>query len=235
MADPSEHSPSGQPIYRHQKRKAFEFAAGDEKNIKRIEEHIISNVGPIEGVFHEIISDQVHLDIHIVPPTEERDFYTLVTSGMSDRPMTVPQGAEDFRYAELLIHLPSDWKISQDDFKDENNYWPLRWLKIAARMPHEYATWLCTGHTLPNGDPPKPFARNTKLCCLMLMNPAFCGDGMAELTVSPKKTIYFHQVFPIYAEEMYFKLENSMEDLLQKLVDADIGDLFDINRKNVCR
>lgn len=235
MNEPQKRSPSGAPIYRHTQRKAFESAAGDDSSIEKITSHIESCIGPISGVFHEIISDQVHLDIHIVAPTEERDFYTLVTSGMSDRPMTVPPGAEELRYAELVFHLPSTWKMDQADFKDEKNYWPLRWLKIAARMPHEYNTWLCAGHTLPNGDPPKPFAPNTKLCCLMLMGPVFCGEGMGQLVVSPKKTIQFYQAFPIYKEEMELKLAEDMDALLQALVAANIDDLFDINRVNVCR
>ena len=49
-------------------------------------------IGPIGGVFHELISEGVHLDLYIVPPTglapsEEHplgtDHYTIVTGGLS--------------------------------------------------------------------------------------------------------------------------------------------------------
>ena len=33
-----------------------------------------------------------------------------------------------------------------------------------ARLPHEFQTLLWQGHTVPNGDPALPYARNTKLC-----------------------------------------------------------------------
>ena len=69
-------------------------------------------------VFHELISDQVHIDLHWVKPTAERPFHTLVTSGMSNLPMTTPPGAEEVRYAELSICLPADWKLSEEDFKE---------------------------------------------------------------------------------------------------------------------
>mgnify|MGYP000664765674 CR=1 FL=1 len=35
-------------------------------------------------VFHELMSDIVHIDVHIVPPDENRPFYLLFTTGMSD-------------------------------------------------------------------------------------------------------------------------------------------------------
>ena len=73
-------------------------------------------------VFHEIVSSDVHLDLYVVPPQpgeasvmfpHGRDFYTIVTSGMSTQAMKAPaSGGGDIqgqRYAELMICLPSDW------------------------------------------------------------------------------------------------------------------------------
>jgi hypothetical protein len=57
-------------------------------------------------LFHELLSDLVHVDIHIVEPTAARNYYTLVTSGMSDRPMAAPEECRECRYAELVISLP---------------------------------------------------------------------------------------------------------------------------------
>src|SRR6185295_19871223 len=101
MNEPSEFSESGDPIYRHQREKPFEPARGDEQNIEAIAAHIEKHIGPPDSVFHEIISDLVHIDVHFVAPAPERNFRTLVTSGMSDRPMNAPEGAEHLRYAEM--------------------------------------------------------------------------------------------------------------------------------------
>lgn len=118
-----ETSASGQPIYHHAERaKDFELAIGDEENIEHISDHIQEHIGPIEMVFHEIISDVVHVDLHWVKPTRDKPYHTLVTSGMSDLPMTVPDGAENFRYAELMLSLPPEWPMTMDAFKDERNY-----------------------------------------------------------------------------------------------------------------
>jgi hypothetical protein len=103
-AGDEEISESGAPIYRHQPRqRGFELAGGDEQTIAGVVRHITEHIGPPRFVFHELFSDLVHVDVHLVDPTPERNYYTLVTSGMSDRPMTVPKGAEALRFAELLI------------------------------------------------------------------------------------------------------------------------------------
>src|SRR5262245_45453724 len=139
---------AGGPVYVHAPRtKEFEIAIGDTENIELISDHIGRHYGKIAVVWHEIISDLVHVDVHWVQPTAERPYHTLVTSGMSDRPMTVPAGAEEHRYAELMLSLPADWPLSSEAFQDDSNYWPVRLLKMLARFPHEYDTWMCFGHT----------------------------------------------------------------------------------------
>ena len=173
-----EKSESGAPIYRYNEsgKNEFEGASG-ESSIEEISKHIETHVGKIEFVFHELISDQVHIDVHWVKPTEEKPFHTLITSGMSDKAMNTPEGLDAGKYAELSICLPGDWKISEEDFKDEKNYWPVRWLKFLARFPHEYNTWLGFGHTIPNGDPAKAFAGNTKLNTMLLLPSILFDDA----------------------------------------------------------
>ncbi|MCH8303184.1 MAG: suppressor of fused domain protein [Proteobacteria bacterium] len=39
-----------------------------------------------------------------LPANPDKTYQTLVTSGVSDRPMAVPEGMEDFSHAELLSH-----------------------------------------------------------------------------------------------------------------------------------
>ncbi len=230
-----EHSESGAPIYHHQARsREFELASGDEETIQRISDHIELHCGTPEWVFHELVSDLVHIDIHVVPPNEERDFYTVVTSGMSDRPMSPPAGAEEYQYAELILCLPSDWPLRQEDFKDENNYWPIRALKMLARFPHEYQTWLFTGHTVPNGNPPQPFAENTQMCCSLLLQPILFDPEFSTLAANSEKTVHFLSLIPLYQEEMDFKLREGLNSLLDRFDQVGVSELLDPNRVNVC-
>ena len=223
-------------VYQHEARQAeFELATGDSGAIDAITTHIEAHFGPIENVYHEILSDLVHIDVHHVAPRPGRLYHTLITSGMSDKPMATPPGAERFRYAEVLLYLPYSWKLSDAAFQDEANYWPIRLLKMLARFPHEYQTWLGVGHTVPNQNPMEPYSAETKLCCALLVPSDMAGEAFFELTVSPGKTIHFLTVWPLYAEEMGFKLKHGMGALGERFEKNKVTEIIDTQRKNVCK
>ncbi|MDR0509566.1 MAG: suppressor of fused domain protein [Rikenellaceae bacterium] len=95
------------------------------RQMKIIEKFVEEHIGPIDNVFHEIVSPDVHVDILSIPPAGERNYHTLCTMGMGARKMDVPaqyrKNAVD--RAEVMVALPPDWKL---DSHDENDYWPLR-------------------------------------------------------------------------------------------------------------
>jgi|ERR1043166_1303447 hypothetical protein len=188
-----------------------------------------------DTVFHEIVSEYAHIDLHIVEATEQPPFHTIITSGMSDRPMTVPEGAEECRFAELVISLPPTWPMDEESWKDERHWWPFRWLKQLARFPHEYGSWLFCEHTVPNDDPPMAFAPTTEFCCMLLASPVLCSDKGGCLVIDDAIKIYLHSLIPIYREEMDFALSRSSGELLDRLGEAGVTELLQIGRKNVCK
>lgn len=239
--DEPELSPSGAPIHRYEDPAPFELASGDADTIAAIAEHIERHLGPVSGVYHELLSDKVHLDVHLVPPSADFPFYALITSGMSDRPMTVPpeaSAADAPPFAELCILLPSTWNIPADPadlaaaFEEENVYWPIRWLKMLARFPHEYGTWLGFGHTIPNGEDAEPFADNTELGCMLLLTALSLPEEFQTLVVSPEKTVQFYTLYPIYREEMDLKMAQGADALIDRFEACDIGDVLDLTRPN---
>ncbi len=167
-----ERSESGAPIYRYdESEEEIEPIIGYEENIEIISEHIEKHIGSIDFVLHEIESDIVHIDVHIVSPYDDDGVKILITSGMSDRPMSPPKGLEEYQYSELMVFLPADWALTEEAFQVEENYWPIGELKYLARFPHQYKTWLWETHTVPNGDPPVSFTKNIKFCCSLLLPP----------------------------------------------------------------
>lgn len=233
---PPEVSESGSPILRHVERtKPFEMVIGDSEHIEAIVEHIEKQVGEVTMVFHEIVSNLVHIDVHHVPPGPGRGFHTLVTTGMSDKPMTVPEGAEEFRFAELVLCLPSDWKLTREDFADEANYWPIRLMKELARLPHEYETWLGPGHSVPNGEPPQPYAQNTRFCCALIVPPFRFGKEFLRLETPDERVINFYSVWPLLPDETEFKLKHGYDELMDRLFARDVTDVVEITRRNTVR
>ena len=187
-----------------------------EEEMEAVEGHIEQYFGKVENVFHELVSPDIHVDICIVPPTEERDYYTLVTMGMGAHRMNVPEELAEYKLerAELAIALPADWKLVQESMQDERWYWPIRLLKVLARLPIASDTWLGFGHTMDNKE---NLAENTKLCAAILTGPQSTEEGGEVCTLPGGEEVNFYQVIPLYEDELDYKLEHDVDALLNKM------------------
>ena len=187
-----------------------------EEEMEAVEGHIEQYFGKFENVFHELVSPDIHVDICVVPPSEERDYCTLVTMGMGAHRMNVPEELAEYKLerAELAIALPADWKLDQESMKDEKWYWPIRLLKSLARLPINCDSWLGHGHTVENRE---PFADNTKLCTATLIGPQDTEDGSEVCTLPGGEEVNFYQVIPLYEDELDYKLEHDTDALLNKM------------------
>ncbi len=187
-----------------------------EEEMEAIEGHIQQYFGNFETVFHELSSPDIHVDICVVPPSEEHDYYTLVTMGMGAHRMNVPEELAEYKLerAELAIALPKDWKLKYEDMKNERWYWPIRLLKDLARLPIDSDTWLGFGHTM---DQQEDFAENTKLCAAILTGPQGTEDGSEVCILPSGEEVNFYQVIPLYRDEMEYKLAHDADALLDKM------------------
>lgn len=183
-----------------------------EEEMDLISDYIADTFGEFESVFHEIVSPDIHVDICLIPPTEEQNYYTLVTMGMGAHRMNTPSELDDYhlQQAELLLCLPPDWNLHSDE---EKWYWPVRLLKILARLPLQEDTWLGWGHTVDNGE---AFDESTQLCGSMLISPVGFGDEESVCQL-PDGQVNFYQIIPLYREEMEYKMEHGAESLLDQL------------------
>jgi hypothetical protein len=211
----------------------------DSQHIDAIVEHVTQHIGPIANVFQEIHSAVVRIDLLVVGPQENRQFVTLVTCGMSDLPMRVPLEDPDdlaripeLRFAELLLALPPDWPLTPDAFKDEASYWPLRWLKRLARLPHQMDGWLGLGHTIPNGDPPQPLAANTNFAGWLIDEPVVLPAEVQKLRTG-ERAINFYAAVPLYVGEMELKLRQGGGALGRLLDRAKVNEVIQLTRPNV--
>ena len=187
-----------------------------EEEMEAVEGHIEQYFGKFENVFHELVSPDIHVDICVVPPSEERDYCTLVTMGMGAHRMNVPEELAEYKLerAELAIALPADWKLDQESMKDEKWYWPIRLLKSLARLPIASDTWLGFGHTMDNEE---DFAKDTKLCAAILTGPQDTEDGSEVCILPSGEEVNFYQVIPLYRDELEYKLAHDADALLGKM------------------
>lgn len=223
----------GSRIFRHQAAPAGAgVVASDEAAAAAVTALIGEHIGAAENVFHELVSELVHLDVHIVAPSDGDDAYTLFTTGMSDRAMTMPEGLDETPFAELMIRLPATWRLTQEDAGDERWFWPVRWLKTLARLPHQYGTWLGLGHTIPNGDPPRPVAPESPFVGFLIAGATSLPEDGDLARVASGKEIRVLAVYPLTAAEMQHKLDEGADALIERMMDAGLSDVVEPGRKS---
>ena len=231
-------SEGGSNVYNYSEKDRSDFVFPDRSCVYMDEicDHLEKYIGKVDSVFHELISEYVHIDVHWIKPTPETPYHVLFTTGMSDYPMYLPEGLEDpndYSHAELMVYLPESWPISDEAFKDDDNYWPVYFLKMIARFPHQYKTWMAEGHTIPNGPDAEPIA-NTNFGCILLMPPYLSApQDFLKLQTKDGTIINFYSILPIYPEEMDLKLEEGVDELLNLFDEYEISEVIDIHRKNV--
>ena len=185
-----------------------------------IEEHF----GSFPVVMHEIVSPDLHIDVLPVPPTGERNYYTLFTMGMGAYKMPVPSDYGRKNRAEMAIRLPADWDIRSGE---EKWYWPIRVLKTLARMPYYEKSWLGLHHDVDFGD---PFSSETKMCGVLL---DIFDESVRPLRLENGDQLILYNVIPIYRSEMEYKVEHDAEALLEKMTEETIHGPIDPDRPSV--
>lgn len=214
--------------------------------LEDIEKHIAEYIGPYDDILHEILSPTVHVDIHVVKPNDRIPYLTLVTSGMSDLDMIVPESyepAEDFALAEMIAFLPPDWPISsfagsfgfgEDGSKateDPPGWYPAGWLKYYSRMPHEFKTCLTWSHTSANGDPASPIADGVGMVGFLFAPPLQLGEDGMTIKTHDNRRIRLLNLIPIWPDEIVYAVNKGGSALCERLDKAE-NFVFDPARRS---
>jgi hypothetical protein len=202
-----------------------------------IDAHIREHFGTDLFVFHEEKSSTVHVDIHVVKPSPGRPFFTLLTSGMSDLDMTVPEGAEDLALAEVCLCLPEYWPLSMTTFgwRDRKYFWPIGILQLAARYPHVQRTWFGWGHSVPHSPPRDAIPEEARFTGMLFVRPQTFPEGADEVATADGRTIRYLGLIPLLAPELAFKEAFGLEKFEERLFGTEVTELLDPQRPSVIK
>ncbi len=200
-------------------------------------DHLSNTIGTPDRICRDDPAADIKIDVIVIEPSSDRNFFTYVTAGLSAMPMNVPADIQDLdlEYAELMICLPEDWPLSPEELQDMRNRWPLQQLLDTAKAVRRYNSWICHYHTVASADPPVPFADDTGLSALLLSNPFSRFElhtGLAFLDDDVELNLY--SLIPLYKEELDYKLEKGGDALIKRLKAANVDEVIDRNRVNVC-
>lgn len=89
------------------------FLPADQDILGQVQNHIDQYFGTYTQILSVDNSSDLPIQIVLVPPRLEHDYYTLVTLGLSLHRMKFPKERqkEKLERAELLINLPRDWRL----------------------------------------------------------------------------------------------------------------------------
>ena len=221
-----------------------------------LEAHITKYFGKIDTVIRDGDSPDISVDIAVISPTSERNFFTLVTIGMGAYRMGTPSKASKYGisldYAELIICLPPNWNMQSilaGAIHDEQWYWPTKLLKDTARIPLNDSILIDQGSFF---SAKRPYANNTNLCGVLATAPE-CDfdynpdeDKYSDVCVMPSgKEVNLYQLVPLYRNEIEFlnKYTDTVNDEETRFFDylysrgafenSGLSMIVDINRKSI--
>lgn len=227
---PDEHTPSGAPVFAHGPGRRSTSARQRPDTRAALRAHVERHLGPVARIHEDPEPELVHLDVLQVDPAPGRNYVGLVTAGASDRPAHPPPGAEELERVELFLGLPPDWPLDPRSLADPRHAWPFDLLRFLGRFPHRFSTWLAWGHTVPNGEPPRPYAPGTELLCAYLREPRLLEPEATRIELAPGKVAQLLAVVPIDAAELARKLELGAARFELSLREADVTELLDPER-----
>ena len=181
--------------------------------LERLDNHIEKYFGKATTVVHEFFSEDIHVDVSIIPPHEEHNYYTLVTTGMGAFSMKIPSEYQEDglpSWIELMMCLPPEWN---PESKESQENWPVELLRYLARFPIIESTWLGYGHSIQNGT---PYADNTLLAGCVLLGVQDAPEGAAVCKLSDGSWVGFYQVIPLTENELEYKIQHSTDEMLEE-------------------
>lgn len=189
--------------------------------IKRFGEHRVLDAPFFEGL------PLLVLDLELKSPVT-----IIVTNGLSDYKMPVPEKWEGREYNELYFCLPSYWEW--EDLKNPNTNWIFDWIQRLAKYVVEKETWFGHGHTLSIGKDHKQLSNTMKQNYFFLSDPMLLVDELAPVNVDGK-IINFLAIIPIFKDEMDYKEHKSTFKFVQKMDNAGVTEKLDDFRSSVLK
>jgi hypothetical protein len=156
----------------------------------------------------------------------------LMTDGLSEYKMPVPERHEGKEFNEIYFALPSYWEIEEKE--NPLMKWPLDQIQKLAKHVIENETWYGAGHTFSNGNPPMPFSENMKQNHLLLTEPILLEDLFQPLEIGGK-TIYFLAVVPVFEDEFDRKMSSGYLKFVRKFRSKNGNEVLDDYRTSIYR
>lgn len=188
--------------------------------IQRFGEHRVSDIPVADGDVPLLM-----LDLELKAPVS-----VLVTNGLSDYEMPVPEKEMGNEFNEIFFCLPSYWEW--EDMENANTNWVFHWIQRLAKYVQEKETWFGHGHTMPCGKEKQELSALMKENHFMLMRPLLLEQEMAPIMTDGKE-VQFLSIVPIFENELDYKLGKGTRKLVTRFINKGVSEKLDDFRPSV--
>jgi len=176
--------------------------------------HYISYLGVPSDIHARQILDNIAFGVYEFGPQSNRQFWTYVTSGMSE----IGQGTSSKKvFTELLFYC-----------KDQS-LWAIDLLMKLSTYPVEYDEFFSSGDTLPLAGPIRP---NSKLTSLLLLEPSLENPDFRFMDILGKP-VGILWVLPITEKELELIMSSGNLNFSKLISREQPLDLLDLNRNSL--
>lgn len=190
---------------------------------------VAENFGRPAYILTDPAPEGIQVDIVVIEPTGQKNYYILLTCGMGAVGMPLKRGQPHPEHMELVLCLPRDWQVKNDD---ERWSWPVDWLRQTARMPVLEGRSLALGDTIAKG---RPFSAYTSMCGV------FLSEQLGEVCIE-NKTFYnlpallFYAMRPLYHQELAFVQQQGTEAFYRRMGQQgqQMTPYLQLGRENIC-
>lgn len=200
-----------------------------------IKQHVEEYIGPVAHVLEEKTEAKESIAIIIVKPSAQKNYFTLVSCGLSEKSMNAVDPSDPEYYCELVICLPSNWHCpaSYEEYTqaDKKIKFPFHLLFQLIKVGLENRSfWM--GNTISGNN----IAGYPKIKALFLESPTMLSQSFTWIAnESETQSIHFIGIYPILSGEYDFKIRHGSEALLKKLFEANVSLIFNPHRSSVLK
>lgn len=156
----------------------------------------------------------------------------IVTNGLSNYKMPVPENLAGFEFNELYFCLPSYWNWEEVENPQMN--WIFPWIQRLAKHVVEKNSWFGHGHTIPCGKEMHALSNTMLQNHFFLSQPILLENELAPISVN-EKMVHFLAIIPIFGDEMDYKQGKGTLKLMRKFLSNGITEKLDDYRGTVLR
>lgn len=181
------------------------YSQDDNALVRKHIERYFGKANKQTTIYHPLVQEQI--EVHFIAPSKKRPYFTVVTHGLGACRMQVPAefAAKQYERAELVLYLPSNWKIALKDWKANPDwYWPIRVLIDLAFKPVIEKRWWGAA---PFVNYTHPLAFNTQLNSVVALSPDATVLESHVCALSNGEQVNFYRLLPLYSIELEYGLQ----------------------------